>query len=54
MWRFESTCGHTVEGWISNVDAHLQAVHQPGEIFEWQMINPATDTVVDTFMWPLS
>lgn len=52
-WRFVGWCGHTVEGRISEVEAHIYGVHD-GEQGVWQMFNPETDALVDTFTWPLA
>lgn len=53
MWKFVGSCGHTVEGFIQQVDEHIYSVHQAGEQFQWQMYSLATDQLADTFLWPL-
>lgn len=52
MWKFVGTCGHTVNGWIQQLDEHVTQVHQPGEKFQYDMYNPATDDLMYSFEWP--
>lgn len=53
MWTFVG-CGHSIDGWIQQVEHHMMQEHEPGEVFTMEMRplgGPQDGPPTDTFSY---
>jgi hypothetical protein len=54
MWKFVGSCGHTMDGYIREVDTHLFFEHGFDQVYQWDMYSLETGELTASFSWPLA